>query len=59
MMKRRPDLSPSSLRKLNYFDGIIDSKTDKITPNSCLYLLKYFSEERNAAVHRPLIKEAQ
>lgn len=61
MMKitRRADLSLSARRKLNYFDAIIDSKTDKITPKSCLELLKYFCEERNAAVHGPLIKEAQ
>ena len=58
-MKRSPDLSSSAQRKLNYFDAIIDSKTNKITPDSCLNLLKYFSEERNAAVHGPLIKEAR
>lgn len=61
MMKitRRADLSQSARRKLNHFDAIIDSKTDKITPESCLKLLKYCSEERNAAVHGPLIKVAQ
>ena len=59
MMKRSPDLSLSSIRKLNYYNAIIDSKSDKITPDSCLRLLKYFSEERNAALHGPLMEDAK
>lgn len=58
-MKRRADLSPSTKKKLLAYEAIIEAKTNNMTPESCLKLLKFFSEERNAALHDPHIKDAK
>ena len=59
MIKRRADLSLSAIRKLVSYEAMVDEKIYDMTPDSCLKLLKYFCEERNAAVHGPMIEDAK
>ena len=53
MIKRRVDLGPSSMNRVIFYEDIISRITSKLTPYSCLEVLKYVAEDRNAALQGP------
>ena len=65
MLKREADLSVSATKRIKFYEAIIAKVTkelyppNKLNPDSCLKVLKYVSEVRNAALQGPEVSRAK
>ena len=65
MLKREADLSVSAAKRILFYEAIIAKVTkeldppNELNPHSCLKVLKYVSEVRNAAQQGPEISRAK